>query len=345
MMGSASILKQYLGFDDDHPIGLSISHGVDFNHTVNAYDIESIEPIHWAYNKDIYKRSHKLKPSIKIPHPWLLLHDMHKGEASIKDGKTLIIAPPPSKANDNNLYKLISHLNPLDLEILVKHRGGDKKIDSSVEFWESKGIKTISAGPPDTAFYKNLYFILSQFENILACTMSSAVVFGVSIGCKCELITNYFAQGYETANYLTKTSFDKKSFNINSSKEIILSIKNKNFVLARELCKKILGIEFINNKSEIKDKLKDECEKLRHPFNTYGKNIIISRTRLILFNIFKKSSIISGSVYKNFINKFNAHVTYIEMNEIDVFKDGINDKNFIIKKIKYRKGVNDPGSA
>ena len=175
--------------------------------------------------------------------------------------------------------------------------------------------------------------------------MSSAVVFGVSIGCKCELITNYFAQGYETENYLTKTSFNKESFNINSSREIILSIENKNFVLARELCEKILGIDFLDNKPKIKDKLGDEYNKLRHPFNTYSNNIIVSRIRLILFNIFKKSSILSGRVYKNLFSKLNSQVTYIEMNEIDVFKEGANDQNFIIKKIKYRKGVNDPGSA
>lgn len=345
MMGSASILKEYLDLDNDYPICLSISHGVDFNHTTNAYDIESIEPIHWAYNKDIYERSCNLKPAIQIPHPWLLLHDMEKGKASIKSGKTLIIAPPPSEANDRNLFKLISHLNPMDLEILVKHRGAGQKIDSSVKFWESKGIKTISAGPPNDSFYRNLYFLLSQFESILACTMSSAVVFGVSIGCKCELITNYFAQGYETENYLTKTSFNKQSFNINSSKKIILSIENKNFSLARELCERILGIDFINNKLIIKNSLEDEYKKLQHPFNTYSSNIIIYQVRLILFKIFKKSSIVNGSVFKNFFNKFNAHVTYIEMNEIDVFKDGVNDQNFIIKKIRYRKGINDPGSA
>ncbi len=345
MMGSASILREFLNVEKDYPICLSLSHGVDFNHTTHAYDIESIEPIHWAYNEEIFKRSINVKTSIKIPHPWLLLHELRKSESILKNSETLIIAPPPSLENDINLFNLISERDPKNLKILVKHRGNKNKIDSSVEFWESKGIKTISAGPPDNSFYKNLYNILSSHENILACTMSSAVIFGVAIGCKCELIDNYFAQGYETANYLEKTSFYSKSFNINSSREIIISIENNNFKLATDLSKKILGKDFLQFQDNIKGNLEDKYKKLSSPFNEYKNGKIILMIKLFLFKILKKKSIIDGNFFKNLASRLNPNITFVVMNEIDVFRNGVNEGNFNIKKIKYKKGENDPGSA
>ena len=71
--GEAEILRNYLELENDFPVPLSISHGVDMNHTSVAMDVRSIEPIHWSYNEQIHERALLVKPSILLPHPWLML--------------------------------------------------------------------------------------------------------------------------------------------------------------------------------------------------------------------------------------------------------------------------------
>ena len=151
-MGSSKILREFINADDSFPIPLSLSHGIDFNHTNIAYDVESIEPIHWAYNEDIYLRSINTKPAIKIPHPWLMLEELISNECTEKLNRHLLIAPPPSKKNDKKLIELLSNLDIKELDILVKERGQSKKVNDSINFWESNGFNTVSAGTPDNEF-------------------------------------------------------------------------------------------------------------------------------------------------------------------------------------------------
>ena len=340
LMGSSKILREFINADDSFPIPLSLSHGIDFNHTNIAYDVESIEPIHWAYNEDIYLRSINTKPAIKIPHPWLMLEELISNECTEKLNRHLLIAPPPSKKNDKKLIELLSNLDIKELDILVKERGLSKKVNDSINFWESNGFNTVSAGTPDNEFYKRLYKIISKYKGLIACNMSSAVIFGISIGLECKLIKNFVLEGYETSGYLKKTNF-----NNNSAKPIINSIENNNYQRSKYLCRKILGSDFICRKHEIKNEIMQHISELKYPFHFTHLSRLSIFIRLMLYKFFKRQSILKEGVFNQIFKSFDQSVIFIKMDEFDVFENGLNEDNFSYSKADYMSGINDPGSG
>src|SRR5207253_1753467 len=104
----------------DAPIPLSLSHGVDCAQYRNALDVEAIEPLHWSHNRDIHETALKVKPSVMAPHPWAIVTHGKKHE---QGRGVLLIGPPPSPTNDENLYEIVKDQSSSDWTVLVKARG------------------------------------------------------------------------------------------------------------------------------------------------------------------------------------------------------------------------------
>ena len=186
LYGASNIVKEYLGLSGDCVLPITIPHGVDFYHLRRDLDLDGYEPIYLAFREDIAKRAGVVKLVLKFPHPWLLLT---KGEVESCGSGTLFIAPPPSEQDFQKMLDSIS-LDSYERPwgVLIKERGTQR---SDIEWWESKGFITHSAGLiGNQDFYKNLRNILSLYRVVASPNMSSAVIFAVAIGKYARAIPN-----------------------------------------------------------------------------------------------------------------------------------------------------------
>ncbi len=333
VMGSARILRDYLQLDENFPIPLSISHGIDMNHTPMAMDVYSIEPIHWSCNQHVHERALKIKPSIRIPHPWLML----KANKAIKSGTgTLVIGPPPSKSNDNNLLTCLKNENILTFDILLKYRGD---IEYSQKYWEVNGVSVVTAGSRDIFFYDRLYDLLSKYEFVIGCTFSSALIFAASLGKKCKVIENYTYTAYDGANYM-----ELVNFNSSIAKLFARKLQSGHFAETADMALDLLGIDFMEKPNSLKDELITSMNGLDCPVffnynaNTFIKNIILDVSRWT-----GKCGLINRRILDYIKLSTNRHVSIIKINEIDIWLNGVNSQNLQIEEIEYKKNVTEPG--
>ena len=201
-------------------------------------------------------------------------------------------------------------------------------------------VSILSAGTPDNEFYKRLYKIISKYKGLIACNMSSAVIFGISIGLECKLIKNFVLEGYETSGYLKKQT----SIIILLSQSSI-QLKNNNYQRSKYLCRKILGSDFICRKHEIKNEIMQHISELKYPFHFTHLSRFSIFIRLMLYKFFKRQSILKEGVFNQIFKSFDQSVIFIKMDEFDVFENGLNEDNFSYSKADYMSGINDPGSG
>jgi hypothetical protein len=332
--GADKILKDFYDLESDLTIPFSIAHGIDLHQTTLPLDVRSIEPIHWAYNNKMYLKSKFIKPSIQLPHPFLLI----KTNKIIKKMPFLIIAPPPSETNDENLYMSLKSHGYNNYHILVKERGDSS---SSYNFWEEKGIKTVTAGHPDQNFYFNLHQLMSSYDCLVGCTMSGALVFGAALGCKINIIQDFAYLNYETHDYedvLDSNSETPKNF-------LELAIGNHQNDL-QKISREILGDEFLADYVDRRNSILQIIEATKDPiFWSVQRSALEKSFRVRLATFFKKPFFLSGSVI-NILKKFLPQsVVKVRINEIDMYLNGKNKSNFEIEKVKYKKNINEPGSG
>lgn len=332
-MGAARILRDYLHLKSDFPIPLSISHGVDMNHCLTAMDVQSVEPIHWSCNNLVHERALNVKPSVMLPHPWLML----KAGRTVKPGTgVLVIGPPPGKANDSALLRCLQESNIGTYSLLLKYRG---EIDSSKEFWESNGIAVVTAGPGDELFYDRLFDLIENYETVVGCTLSSALFFAASIDRKCILVDNYIYSVYESLNYLDITDFN--SF---IAKKFSQLLQSGDCVAASNMAEDVLGKDFLVEKSELKSNFFSAVAAIESPVH-FGKDVSIFGRQLVLFlsRMVGKPGLITYGLYNFFRRRINNHVSLIQINEIDIWLYGLSKKNFSSQQVKYIKNVTEPG--
>lgn len=186
---AASAFRGYLSLPADHVVPLSLSHGVDFGHEALPQNILGPEPIHWAYNEEIFERSRKVKPALRIPHPFMLLHG-HKRVAGEKSQGSLLIGPPPSLTNDVRLSAALQRNGISATHVLLKARG-QEPFDASREYWLTQGLTPVTAGPADEGHLYRLGNILTSFESVVAPIFSSVIVFALAIGCRVIPVRSY----------------------------------------------------------------------------------------------------------------------------------------------------------
>lgn len=186
-MGAESIIKEYLGIESARALPLSLAHGVQPIGSTWLQDVLQPEPIHWSYNKAIHDSASKVKESVLLPHPWIMLKRIRCGNGS-RVG-TLLIGPVPSRANDEALYSIVLK-GDLPDGILVKPRGVHAR--QSMEFWKSKGIEPIACKS-----YSELYDVFSGYRFVVAPYPTSAIFLAASAGCSVSLIRNYSFFAFE----------------------------------------------------------------------------------------------------------------------------------------------------
>lgn len=332
--GADKILKEYYHLDLDAIIPFSIAHGIDLHQTKVPLDVNSLEPIHWAYNEKMYRKSQFIKPSIRLPHPFLMLKEQQKENKM----PFLIVAPPPSKTNDKNLFMALKSNGYENYHILVKERGD---ASSSHSFWEDMGIQTVTAGHPDQNFYSRLHRLMGSYDCLVGCTMSGALVFGAALGCKINIIQEFFYINYETIDYEDILNFNSKT----PKKFLKLAIADRQDEL-KKLAKKILGDKFLGNRTDTRNSIIKIIQDTKDPiFWSVQCSSIEKTVRLILSSLFKKPLFISVSI-KNILRRFlSQSVVKVRINEIDIYLNGKNASNFLLENVKYNKNINEPGSG
>ncbi len=340
-MGSAKILRQYLGLEDDFPIPLSISHGVDFNHFTEVFDALLLEPIHWAYNKTIYERVKSLKPAVMIPHPWLLISRMRGDSESILGKGTLVVSGYPGRTNDLNLHRLLSENGLQDSTILLKKKGGS--LSASEDFWVTNGFNVESAGERDENFYLRLYDIISRYEYIVGCTCSSALVFSAALGKKVSVIQDYCHKFYDQnfGELLRTLDWSLMRDLIN----LLIDCKYAEYVL---LCRQILGSDLDFDPQKIKKDLLECIESLQFPFQLPpSESMLLRKIRCKMAKLTKKTHFIMETpktllqilLRKMVLGKMGI----TEINEIDACLNGVNSNNLKVTEVSYVRGITTPG--
>lgn len=332
--GADQALRKFYSLDSNSIIPFSIAHGIDMHQTHNPLDVQSIEPIHWAYNEQMYQKSNLIKPSIRLPHPFLFFNEPEK----IQKKPFLLIGPPPSDTNDKNLYIAMQGAGYHDYDILVKERG---ETSDSYDFWTAKGISTVTAGHPDSNFYPRLHKLLSGYDCLIGCTMSGALVFGSALGCKIKLITGYSYLNYETLDYE-----DVLNCNAETPKRFLrLAEANRQDEL-KAFSREILGEEFLKDHDQRRSSILKIVETT--PESIFWKvqhSNLEKKLRIFLAIYFQKPLFLSGSIMA-ILKKFTPQkVVKVQINEIDMYLNGKSKSNFKLEKVKYNKNINEPGSG
>lgn len=252
-MGADRIFNQWVGLDPDSVVPLSIAHGVDFSHWTEPVDIEKVEPIHWAYNREILSRSTTHKPSILAPHPLMMLGEQ---PAPAENLGTLVIAAPPGPENDKNLYCSLKHLKG-PISILVKPRGN---FNASIEYWKRQGFNALTAGQEGPEFYQNLHRILSGANRVVGCNFSSALVFASALGKEVELLSNYWHH-----TYLKK--FGHVDYVNPAVREIVVTFLHRGINEAKRVSRRLLGVDAQPDRMLVRNSYLEAIDRLRLPLH------------------------------------------------------------------------------
>jgi hypothetical protein len=251
---------------------------------------------------------------------------------------TLVIGAPPGPENDSRLLSAIRKLQGEQISILVKKCGNYK---SSASFWEQNGIKAVFVNNKPNYFYKSLFHLLSGYANIVGCTFSSAIIFAAALGKHTDLIRDYRYRSYNIDNYLEHVNFsdpDARSF----VKSFLIGNQSERERRALSM----LGNDYSFDKKSTQNSYINAISRIALPVHAFN-NIPSPMRRMIFF--------FSMMLNRPGISKMNKirfqqyirlrRVPIIDMDELSIWKDGINERNFISTNVRYIKGITEPGFA
>lgn len=335
-MGSARILRRALNWTDAQAVPLSIAHGVDFGQLSKPLDSHGIEPLHWAVNPAMLATASRVKPAVLIPHPFSLLERQNQRH-STRD--TLVIGSVPSPANDQNLLTALRKAGIDRFDILLKQRGS---LDRSVNFWQSNGAQTITAGSPaDEAFYSNLFNILSRYRKVIAGTLSSAVFFAASIGRSCELLLDHTYEAYEVLSYV-----DRADFSAADARTFAGLIVNGKLAEAMRFSRNLLGSDLPFDPSVVEREILRQIESLTVPI--HAPHIHSRRLATLAAEIalrINRPGLVEEGWTIRLPSVRHQRIGLFQMNEISLWINGRNDQNFRWSTVPYRHNVTVPGWA
>lgn len=330
-MGSDRIFNSYIGASPDAVVPLSVSHGVDFGHLEKPMDIEAAEPIHWAYNDSIFEASRLLKPTILLPHPWL----MHATQAASGPSiGTLIVAAPPGPENDTRLYDLIREMR--DVTILVKPRGNYR---ASIDFWNEKGIRAISAGAEGPEFYPNLYSIISGAERVIGCNFSSALIFAAALGIEVAILENY-----RHRTYMHRSGW--VNFGSNRVRSVVISIIDNDREGATNAAKALLTPASPVSPESARQAVDDALSQLIDPLYFTGSRSRVAKRLLTEATWLSGRTGILNNLEKGLIDAiFGRKVYATEIDELGLWRTGDKARHMQQVRVPYVRGVTEGGLA
>lgn len=335
-MGSGNILRSFLQLDENVPLPLSISHGVDMNHLHEAQDISSIEPLHWCYNEGIAKRAYGIKQCAHLPHPWIILKELNSRQ--VASNELLIIGPPDGKTNNLNLLKSLKKKKINKGDVLIKQRGD---IDVSQNFWINEGYGVVTAGSSNDKFYNRLFSLLSKYEEVVSCSMSSALIFSAALGKKCSVLEDYLMTTYELSNYTNFINFKGSVAPI--MLDMIKKGENVNLI---NFAENLLGIGYLDQPIEMKNELLINIEKLQTPiYHHISRPFFLEKFYEIVALKLNKPSLTKMTFIDILKSISSPKVSIVTKNEISIYMMGMNDSNFSSSTVRYQANITAPGRA
>lgn len=333
-MGAARILRQFLGLEENAPIPMTLSHGVDCAQYRNAIEVESVEPLHWSYNRDIHETASRVKPSVMAPHAWAIVAN---GMPRTPGKGVLLIGPPPSPENDERLFKLIANERLSEWTILVKARG---EYEQSIRYWHRRGLRTITGGRPDENFHERLHTMLAEYETVVGCNFSSALLFAASIGRQVVLLRNYTWETYDASNFLSQIWLESPR-----ARKLVRVFADGSLREKQDAARELLGFDMLGTPGRVRDDLNAAIHSLKRPFHHHPDSPIPYRVAEFLTVAFRKPGFLRYSGAELVAMMQRQQVCILRMNDIDAWLNGPSDANCTITPVAFQKGVTQPGWA
>lgn len=327
-MGADAIFRAYFGLDADHPVPLSLSHGVDFGHSFYPQDVKALEPIHWSYNEDIHREALAYKPSLLLPHPWAMVTS---GAEIPRGAGTLIIGPPPGPVNDERLFRLVEPSLEGEVAVLVKARGA---YEGSFRYWEERGIAPVSAGAPDGGFYLRLAQLLGQYRHIVGGTFSGALVFAASIGREVRLLRGFVHRTLEGREYEAEVNWAAPR-----AREVVAAFCGGDQPIVRRVARSILGADMEIDRTAKIDEMNRMIAALDSPFWMNPEiRFPPAWMRRRLASLFGKPGLMNAGLH-DYLNRLHRReLAVMTVDEIDIWLNGRSPGNFELRPIvKSRK--------
>jgi hypothetical protein len=257
-ISSKGIAKEYLEWTLEPLPPLSVSHGIDLDHEAHPQDSLNAEPIHWCYSEEMHARAARLKPSLLLAHPWLLLDELSGRRRPPSDGRMLLVGPPASATNDERLAEALSRTGIAPDAILVKERDG-AQTERAKAFWARNGIVSVSAGGLDGEHVRQLYEIITSFEHVALPVFSSVGILAAAVGAKIRLV-----RPYQQCSYSPR-ALDLSSLARSPKARAVLRAFSGAAGEATQTCRSILGEPLLGSPIEKRAELERLIRGLKHP--------------------------------------------------------------------------------
>lgn len=334
-MGADTIFRGYFGLDSDHPVPLSLSHGVDFGHSFYPQDVKALEPIHWSCNEQVHREALAYKPSLLVPHPWVML----TAGADIPLGSgTLVVGPPPGPVNDERLFRLIEKSLDGEVAVLVKARGAYRQ---SLEYWRARGITPLTAGAPDGGFYPRLAELLGRYRYVAAGTFSGALIFAAAIGREVRLLRGFVHRTLEGRDYEAEVNWAAPR-----ARAVVAAFCEGDQPMVRRVARAILGADLEIDRAAKIEEMNRIIAGLDDPFWMNPEVRLPSpwlRRRLAF--LFGKPGLMNAGL-GNYLNRLHRReLAVMNVNEIDVWLNGRSPTNFELRPIVEGRGEAAAGLA
>lgn len=329
--GAGDILRRHLGVGADYVVPLSLCHGVDFGQSREPCDVHGVEPIYWACHADMHDRAKRIKPSVAIPHPFLLA-----AEAGLKTEQLLVIGPPPGQDNDRRLLSALRAEGIAGGSILVKKRFGWQ---GSNAFWSENGFVPLTLGDPATYTYADMARFFGRFREVVGCTVSSAVVFAAAIGADVHLLRNYHFTAYEllSAEHILDTGTDM-------ARQFILTLVGGDQEAKVRASRSFLGAELDATPREMRAAIEEAIATLQMPVYFQERLPRLAAWLLQEAALRLDRPGLIATPLRDRLRYGRPRVGVMRMNEVDFWINGKNGANYSITRMPFVPGVTVPGN-
>jgi hypothetical protein len=334
--GADYIFRCYLSFPGNWPVPFSIAHGVDSGQFYEPFDVKNIEPIHWCTNEIVYEKAIRYKPSVLMPHPWVIVYSLlgsNAGTPSSGKVSRLIVLPPPGSVNDMAVVDWMERHGLEGDVLLVKPRGS---YSASIEFFRAQGFSVECIASTDKSFYFSLFSLLQGCSSVLGLTASSFLFFSASMGVPTSVADDFFYSAYDVLG-----SQDIQDYTYPLLREFILSCLNNNHAKSKKIASEVLGENhFIEDLEKRRLPIIKSCNSVEIP---YFLNCSLPRylpralNEALALATGKQGLLANGlrtSIERFFRQKIGkTKCILFRMNEIDCILNGRSDANFSFSRV------------
>lgn len=330
------LLRRVLGLPSDFIIPMNVAHGIDFGFSLEGYDVHRQEPIYWATNERSAELARRIKPVFRAPHPFLLAAE---GRTPSKGEGVLVVGPPPGLENDRNLLDIMAHsYDPVSTTILIKpHRDAA----NSVRFWQRAGFSTVSFRDAAGTGYDAMVDTLARYEMIVSATVSSVIFFGAALGKRIKLLRGYRCRGYEGLNVHKVINYGAIEAQRN-----IRRLDSSDTAEATAHAREILGIGYRVTSVEMRSQLLELIDNLTLPFYVRHRLPQFAQRMIIAGAVrAERPSLLRTSLSDFLHGRLTRNVLILDVDEVDLWLNGPSSNNPKFGKVRYIKGLREPGMA